>query len=164
MSKKLPEIVCDVLLPDTQLLNEWEAGLPMWLLQVDHEITINGKKYTARTGFKFNMANIPWGFRNTFNPTDPRSATATLWHDANCKGDFWPRKEGDILFRALLIRGGMPKWKRAEMYIAVRVGSGSHAMKMTFSKKYRKKHEKERREIRELFGLPNSSVPLWEKL
>ena len=140
------------------------SGLPIQRLQVDFLVIINGKSHLIKAGFEFDMASTPWGFRNTFYPADPQYTCCALIHDLNCDGELWSREIGDKIFLAGMVTRGVPKWKRTMMYIAVRVGSGSFAMKQKISKKARDVQKKYRKKARISQHFPLVPIPLWSKI
>lgn len=160
----MPVIYFPVSIPDTIMTGKYQRGLPIHRLQIDFDIDINGKKYTIKAGFEFDLASIPWGFRNTFNPADPLYMACALLHDLNCDGELWNRKTGDILFLAGMIVRGVPKWKRTIMYTAVRAGSGLFVIQQKISKKAREKQKIYREKARISQDFPLQPIPLWNKI
>lgn len=161
---KIPSVKFPVDIPDTIMLPKTQRGRTMWRLQKDFLVVINGKSFIIPRGFIFDYASIPRWLWPIYNPTDPVSAAPSMLHDLNCDGELWPRKDGDLLFLAGLIERGAPKWKQKTMYRGVRVGSGSHALKLKISKKARRKQNQKVLEVRRLLGLPASKSPYWKTL
>lgn len=140
------------------------SGLPEHILQKDFLVIINGKSYLIKAGFIFDMASIPWGFRNTFNPNDPLYTCCALIHDLNCDGQLWSRAIGDKIFLAGMVARGVPKWKRVMMYTAVRIGSGSYEIQQKTSQKARDIQKQYREKARLSQNLPLTPIPLWSNI
>lgn len=77
------------------------------------------------TGFETDFASIPRGFRNLF-PALGRWARPAIIHDYlyATKGENgrFTRAEADAIFREAMEVVGVPAWRRAIMYRAVRIG------------------------------------------
>jgi hypothetical protein len=102
-----------------------EHGLTLLLLISDFIVYVNGFKHIIPAGFVFDGASIPWGMRNTFNPTDTRYMAAALIHDYLYEAEIYPRLANDAVFLAAMIYSGqVPRWKYNMMYAAVVIGGG----------------------------------------
>lgn len=94
-------------------------------------LDLPGVEYVVRipAGFTFDGATIPkvfWLIIGT--PFDPRFQLAACIHDWFCVKsvefkDYQARVIGDATFFKLLADAKVPKWKRALMYVGVRLNS-----------------------------------------
>lgn len=72
-------------------------------------------------GYTFDGASIPRVFwRVVGHPLQGLTLPASLVHDILYLAEALPRETSDQVFRCLLIRAGVPGWKVATMYRAVR--------------------------------------------
>jgi hypothetical protein len=140
-----------VLIPDTIGLNEYEDKRPLFLLQVDYEVIIDGSRLVIPAGFKYDYASVPRGLWNTFLPYDPQYAGPATAHDYLYGGEIIDRKTADEIFLAGMEFTGVSKVKRNLMHAAVRLFGG-----FTY-----KKHTIESiKKIRELSGIKSTLRPL----
>lgn len=78
-------------------------------------------------GFVTDFASIPFGIRNLFPPMGPWSRPAIIHdylYDTGGEGGRFTRLEADRIFAEALEVVGVPAWRRALMYRAVRIGGG----------------------------------------
>lgn len=89
---------------------------------------------TVPAGFETDFASIPFGVRNLFPPLGLWARPAILHDYLYATGGKGPgvsrwepytRKEADDIFREAMKVVGVPAWRRAIMYRAVRLGGGS---------------------------------------
>lgn len=89
-------------------------------------------------GFETDFASIPWGLWNLFPPLGPWARPAII-HDFLyatrgdgiygtrqwiTRGEAYLREEADAIFLEAMEVVGVPAWRRAIMYRAVRIGGG----------------------------------------
>lgn len=88
----------------------------------------NGKQLHVPRGFESDGASVPRFFwRVVFPPCDSKALRAAFLHDyvyRNRPQD-WTREEADKMFRDILIRDGMAKWRAWIAYFGVRFFGGS---------------------------------------
>jgi len=99
---------------------------------------------TVPRGFETDFASIPWGIRNLFPPMGPWSRPAIVHDFLYCSRGTgvldtanaphlcgitrlfpYERWEADLIFREAMQVVGVPAWRRAVMYRAVRLGGWS---------------------------------------
>lgn len=75
-------------------------------------------------GFETDFASVPWGFRELFPQLGPWARPAIIhdWLYANRGLGRYSRADADRIFREAMEVVGVPAWRRALMYGAVRVG------------------------------------------
>lgn len=144
---ELPELI-----PNTKGINEFDHKRPMFILEEDFKIIVNGDVNIIPKGFKFDNASTPFGVQNTFPSYHPDYAAAALFHDFLYAGEIFDRKVNDALFLATTKAAGCPKGKRNIMYFAVRVGGGFTYKKHTISSIM---------EVRKLLGITSQLRPLF---
>ncbi len=80
---------------------------------------------SAPAGFETDFASIPWGLWNLFPPLGPWARPAIL-HDwlyaTGGEGGRFSRARADAIFAEAMAVMGVPTWRRAVMWAAVRVG------------------------------------------
>lgn len=75
------------------------------------------------SGFQWNGANVPFGFYHLIgSPSNPKFKVASMVHDYICENKKvigYNRLLSSKIFDGLLAEVGVPKWKRALMFLAV---------------------------------------------
>jgi len=110
-------------------IQPYGSGTMMVSASIDVDITrASGITHRVKlpVGYVFDGASIPrcvWSVIG--HPFDPSFVVAACVHDWYCdqakaQHDYQLRVIGDAVFFALLTKAGVPGWKRAAMYIAVR--------------------------------------------
>jgi hypothetical protein len=88
------------------------------------------ERITVPAGFETDFASIPWGLWNLFPPWGAYARPAIV-HDylyevgGQIPGRCYTRKQADGIFREAMGVVGVPAWRAAIMYRAVRLGGGS---------------------------------------
>ncbi len=100
-----------------------QNGIAEWELQADMSVLwVNGARFELRipAGFKTDLASIPRLLWAIFPPTG-KNMRAAIVHDY-CYRQRVPfsRFLADAVFREIMIRDGVPAWRRMAMYYAVR--------------------------------------------
>jgi hypothetical protein len=96
-----------------------------WRLTEDYAVSVAGWRYTIAAGFLTDGASIPRAFwRVVGHPLFGDSLPAAILHDCLYRSEYWQREYSDALFRKLLIRNGVPRWRAWLMYRAVRAFGG----------------------------------------
>jgi len=88
-------------------------------------LSLNGKdgiKVTVPAGFETDYASVPRLAWPLFPPRGPWSKAAVI-HDYLCSNDVCSRPLADAIFREIMRELGVPRWRRAVMYVAVRAYS-----------------------------------------
>ena len=104
-------------------------GHSLWRLKEDFvfEVLETGAIHKVPAGFTFNGASIPRVFWPIVgHPMEGSFLSASLLHDWCCvkskkAGKYTLRVAGDALFYHMLCEAGVPFWRRAAMYLAVRL-------------------------------------------
>ena len=117
--------------PKTQMDGNEQGGRPEWRLLEDLWFRIDGLILTIPAGFLFDYASVPRGLWNTFPPIDPHYGPAALCHDWLCATELLPRREADTIFLDAMRYANVLSWKRALMWMAVRLGSLGRADSLT---------------------------------
>ncbi|MBC6981719.1 DUF1353 domain-containing protein [Caulobacter sp. 17J80-11] len=75
-------------------------------------------------GFETDFASVPWGFRELFPQLGPWARPAIIhdWLYANRGLGRYSRADADRIFLEAMEVVGVPAWRRAPMYLAVRAG------------------------------------------
>jgi len=119
---RLPHIVFANDNPVYRPLDEEDyMGAYRWRLEEPYSFVVNGYCVRIEAGFEWEPS-IPRGFWNTFPPQDPDFCAPTLLHDWAGEAEVWSYRFNDRCFLASLKFRGVKRWKRAAMYVAVRVG------------------------------------------
>jgi hypothetical protein len=152
MTKEKFVVVLPQLIPNTKGINEFDKKRPMFILEEDFPIIVNGDVNVIPKGFKYDNASTPFGIQNTFPSYHPHYAAAALFHDMLYAGEIFDRKVNDALFLATMKAAGCPKWKRNTMYFGVRLGGGFTYKKHTLSSVMN---------VRRLLGITSHLRPLF---
>ena len=113
----------------------------VWVLVGNCSYSTAGHSITAPDGYKTDLASVPRVFWALLAPEE-LSLAAPLFHDLiyRCGGNLpdgnidpfdgkrFKRRETDDLFREIMKKAGIPRWKRTAAYLAVR-SFGSFAWK-----------------------------------
>lgn len=83
----------------------------------------SGEAYTVPAGFRTDLASIPQALQAVIGKWE-RHAPAAVLHDWLYAAQPMPRRDADWLFAEALYAAGVPVWKRAAMWMAVRFGGG----------------------------------------
>lgn len=83
----------------------------------------SGQSFTVPAGFRTDLASIPQALQAVIGKWE-RHAPAAVLHDWLYYRQITTRREADWLFAEALYAAGVPVWKRAAMWLAVRVGGG----------------------------------------
>lgn len=82
-----------------------------------------GGVFTVPAGFRTDLASIPQALQAVIGKWE-RHAPAAVLHDWLYATQPMPRRAADWLFAEALYAAGVPMWKRAAMWMAVRAGGG----------------------------------------
>jgi hypothetical protein len=119
MATKIKTVTCVEKIPECKPVG-MQHGRTLFLLEKDFVFSINGEKHVIPTGFIFDGASIPFGFRNIFNPADTRYMAFALIHDFFYAGEIYTKGINDSVFYVGMKQSGnVPEWKSAMMYTAV---------------------------------------------
>jgi len=81
-------------------------------------------KYTVKKGYIFDGASIPRAFwRFIGHPFSYKYIRSALIHDILCESEIIPREDTDKLFREMLAKDRIEKWKISLMFRAVRASA-----------------------------------------
>ena len=73
-------------------------------------------------GFRTDGASIPRLLWFVFgSPYDPEIMAAAIAHDALYRGEIVPRKDADSIFREMMEKCGIKRWKRRRIWLGVRL-------------------------------------------
>lgn len=108
-----------------------QVGPCLWITTESWRTTLGERRLFVPRGFIFDGASIPRLARWLIDDSDLYTSPA-LAHDylycyaGRVPGGVWTRLEADMLFLGLMERCGVPRWKRAAAYRAVRLCGGKH--------------------------------------
>lgn len=86
-------------------------------------IASDGRRFTVPAGFRTDLASIPQLAQAVIGKWE-RHAPAAVMHDWLYATQPMTRRAADWLFAEALFAAGVPPWKRAAMWLAVRAGGG----------------------------------------
>lgn len=162
---KLPSVYIPRILPDLKLngTTNKQSGLPEYLNMTDFLIYVNGIPFIIPAGYITDLASIPWGFRNTFNPANPQSAAAALGHDFPYGAELIRRSDADKLFFAILNYVQVDGPRELPMFLAVHLfGWTTYRKHTTESIMAVRAHLRITETRRPLFKKLNELQKLWE--
>lgn len=119
-----PEIKARAVLPNTEIKDRnikqfrVKRGAVLWVKYENEEHIIIDKRISAKKGYKFDGATIPFNI----GKGDMCLLIPALFHDIICEKKYlvdYNRKLSSLIFKELLIRCGVNKVKAQIMYLAV---------------------------------------------
>jgi hypothetical protein len=138
--------------PDVELTDYRKRGLAQMRLTTSFQASIDNMfDICAPIGYEFEVS-IPWGFRNTFDPVNPRYRAGGCIHDLLWKTEYFPRWVCDRIFLAALLKLRVSWMQRNIMYVAVRMASKGTWTRHTVNSV---------RKARNLMGVPETRRPLY---
>jgi len=105
---------------DVETLNDGISGK----LITPFAVKVRGKEITVPAGFKTDFASVPRLFWNLAPPWGKYSRAAVV-HDWLYQSGITEKDVADLIFKALMIRYGVPAWKAEVMYKAVKWFGGA---------------------------------------
>lgn len=91
-----------------------------WILAADFEIETSKGLIVVPKGFGTDLASTPRILWPIFPPFGDYTE-ASVVHDYLCRTQQFTRKEGDIIFKEIMLKYNTKKWKANTMYSAVRM-------------------------------------------
>ncbi|HPS02131.1 MAG TPA: DUF1353 domain-containing protein [Candidatus Sumerlaeota bacterium] len=82
-------------------------------------VKVKGYEITVPAGFLTNFASVPKLFWNVISPWGEHSRAAVV-HDWLYQSGITEKDVADLIFKALMIRYGVPAWQAEVMYQAVK--------------------------------------------
>lgn len=152
---KIPDVRFPIFIPVCTPIGMTATNRTLFRLINDFIFFIGMKRFHVPSGFVFDCASIPYGVRNTFNPSDTRYIASSLIHDWLYAGEWCNRSYADLVFLSALKYQGISAIKRYVMYKAVSVFGG-----LT----YKEHSESTIKNIRRLSGVSNLSRPFSREL
>lgn len=93
----------------------------------DFSINILNEEINIPKFFSYDGATIPWlAWKITYTPFDPKVMIPAVVHDWLYSNHQTNRKKADQIFEQLLIENQVPIKLARMMYLALRIGAGSH--------------------------------------
>jgi len=96
-----------------------------FILQEPMYCVVDGRVVTVPAGFNTDFASIP-GFATPIVPKLGKYNRAAILHDYIYREKTFSRAECDLIFRVAMQALGVSWWRRNAMWLAVRIGGGSH--------------------------------------
>ena len=96
---------------------------------------------TYEVGYITDFGSVPSWAHSIVSPVDKRAILAYLWHDGGygAQPDGTTRGAEDSALSALAAYCGLPAWRRAAMYSAVRIGGGAAWKRSSAWKEYERR-------------------------